>query len=113
MIDEQSKAALFLWNSLMYYILYCEVARLQEIIFQQEMLLKKHAVNEAMSKHKLSGKKKPVRAFYCSCGRGSGMQLKLHGLNLSIDTLTLPPLIVSLDFSSKFRSWLFEESISQ
>ena len=47
-------------------VLYCEVER--DYIVARDAI--EEAVNEAMSKHKLSGKEKPVRAFYCSCGRG-------------------------------------------
>ena len=88
-------------------VLYCEVVR--DYIAARDAI--EEAITVAMSKHKLSENEKPVRAFYCSCGRG-----KRHAAEATwfepehryISTCTID--YKSLDLLSECRSWLFAES---
>ena len=88
-------------------VLYCEVER--DYIATRDAI--EEAITVAMSKHKLSENEKPVRAFYCSCGRG-----KCHAAEATwfepehryISTCTID--YKSMDLLSECRSWLFAES---
>ena len=88
-------------------VLYCEVER--DYIAVRDAI--EEAITVAMSKHKLSENEKPVRAFYCSCGRG-----KRHAAEATwfkpehqyISTCTID--YKSLELLSECKNWLFAES---